>query len=178
MANDKQGNEIQTSNLIRTIRATQLGKKAPDLSLQVKEASKQLFAVIGGEVKVPRKRATSEVWPEWFEALEAPRILYFFAPNDGTEPVQVEWNEELGLFEGPEDENGKRDQYTGDTVVEMADPDAREVEGTMEALQKLRNAITRFNNKTGKRLATRFVSAQRDSSGRTVQQKELVYRLK
>lgn len=175
MANDKQGNEISgsTSNLIRTIKATQLGKKAPDLSLQVKEASKQLFAVVGGEVKVPRKRATSDVWPQWFEELSAPKILYFFAPNDGSDPIPVTYDEETELFQG-EDGN----TYTGDNVVEMADPDVREVTGSMEALQKLHNAMTRFNNKTGKRLASRFVKAQRDSSGRTVEQTEAIYRLR
>lgn len=165
-------NKMDISGLIRTVRPTTLGKKAPDLSLDVRKASQKLFRVENGEVKVPRKRATSEQWPAWFEQLEAPKVLYFYVPDEQTQ-IPVTYDEATELFR---DEDGNT--YTGDNVAEMADPDAREVTGGPEALQQLRNAITRFNNKTGKRLATRFVSAKRDSSGRTIEQTETVYRLR
>lgn len=173
-------NKPNISNLIRTITPTQLGKKpkATVNDLQVaKSASAKFFQVIGGEVKVPRKRQTSEQWPEWFAELEAPTILYFYM-EEGKEPIQVHYNEESELFEAKDEEGNVTAQYTGDNVAEMANPDVREVSGPPEALQQLRNAITQFNTKTGKKLATRFVKAKRDSSGRTIEQTEAVYRLR
>lgn len=166
--------KVDISNMLRTIKPTSLGKKKASIEdLQVaKSASKSFFQVVGGEVKVPRKRATSEQWPAWFEQLEAPTVLYFYM-EEGKEPVQVEYDEESEIFTA---EDGS--QYTGDNVAEMANPDVREVTGSPEALQQLRNAITRFNSKTGKKLATRFVKAKRDSSGRTIEQTEAVYRLR
>lgn len=171
MANDKNGNPINVNNLITTVRPTQLGKKQADLTLDVRKAAAGLFRMEGGEVKVPRKRATSDKWPDWFESLEAPAVVYIW--TDGQTQKTVQWDEEAQLFH---DEDGN--QYTGDNVVEAASPDGREVEGTTEALQQLRNAITRFNGKTGKKLATRFVKAQRDASGRTIRQTEMVYRIR
>lgn len=169
MADD---NKRDFSQMIATVRPTQLGKPKADLSLDVRKVATKLFRVEAGEVKVPRKRATSDQWPEWFQTLEAPKVLYFHVPDENTQ-IEVTYDEATELFR---DEDGN--QYTGDNVVEMADPDGREVEGTTEALQQLRNAITRFNTKTGKKLATRFVKAQRDGSGRTIRQTEMVYRLK
>lgn len=159
-------------NLIATVRPTALGKPKVDTTLQVAKAASKLFEMVNGEVKVPRKRATSEVWPEWFEELEAPKVIYLFIKDAATQ-IPVTYDEGTELFS---DEEGNT--YTGDNVVEYADPDAREVKGSMEALQQLRNAITRFNTKTGKKLGTRFVKAQRDSAGRTIEQTEMVYRLR
>lgn len=175
MANEKP----DMANLIRTIKPTTLGKKKASIEdLQVaKAATASFFQVVNGEVKVPRKRATSEQWPSWFETLDAPTVLYFYV-EEGKEPLQVHYNEEAELFEHIAEDGTVLAQYTGDNVQEMANPDVREVTGSMESLQQLRNAITRFNNKTGKRLATRFVKAKRDSSGRTIEQTEAVYRLR
>ena len=172
MANDKQGNAINISGMLATVKPTQLGKPKADLSLNVAKASMKLFRVEDGQVKIPRKRATSDQWPEWFGELEAPKVQFFFVKSE-SEGIPVTYNEETELFV---DEDGN--EYTGSNVVEMAEPDGREIEGTPEALVALRNAITRFNTKTGKKLSTRFVKAQRDSSGRTIRQTEVVYRVR
>lgn len=177
MANDKNGNPINVSNLLRTVKPTELGKAKPDLSLSVAKVSAGLFRVEDGKVKIPRKRATSDKWPEWFAELDAPQILYFFVESED-KAIPVTYNEEKELFEAHDEDGNVTAQYTGDNVVEMANPDGREVTGTMEALQQLRNAITRFNKATGKQLGTRFVKAQRDASGRTISQVEMVYRIR
>lgn len=189
MSEDNKMPKVSLAGMISTVKPTTLGQKKVDTSVAVTNIARKLFAVEAGQVKVPRKRQTSEVWPQWFEALEAPAILYFYFSPGVTQSednaIPVKYDEKTELFyaiddEGNEklDDNGRREEYTGDNVVEMASPDGREVESTMEGLQQLRNAITRFNTKTGKKLATRFVSAQRDQSGRTLRQKEVVYRLK
>lgn len=172
MANDTKGNAINISGMLATVKPTELGKPKKDLSLAVAKASAQLFRVENDKVKIPRKRATSDQWPEWFAELEAPTMHYYFVKSEN-EGIPVTWDESAELFT---DADGN--QYTGENVVEMAQPDAREVAGTPDALVALRNAITRFNTKTGKKLATRFVKAQRDSSGRTIHQTEMVYRVK
>lgn len=172
MAQDTKGNPINISGMLATVKPTQLGKPKADLSLSVAKGAMQAFRVEAGQVKIPRKRATSDQWPEWFGELEAPEVKFYHVVSD-TEAYEVTFDEESQLFS---DENGN--QYTGQSVVEMATPDSREVEGSPEALVALRNAITRFNTKTGKKLATRFVKAQRDSSGRTIRQTEAVYRVK
>lgn len=182
MANDKNGNPIQlSSNLITTVKPTSLGKKVPDLKVDVRQVAAKYFRMEGGEVKVPRKRQTSEIWKTeypWFEELGAPETVYIW--SDGKEQIPVTWEADEDDGEGGKgifmDADGNK--YDGSNVMEAANPDARAVEGTPEALQRLRNAITQFNNKTGKRLATRFESAQRDKSGRTIVQTEVVYRVK
>lgn len=175
MANDTKGNPINTAHLLTTVKPTQLGKPKADLSINVTKAAAQIFRMEEGQVKVPRKRASAESkYAEtyaWFNELEAPQTVYLW--TDGTKQVEVTWDEEAQLFHDAEG-----NQYTGDAVMECGIPDAREVTGSMEALAQLKNAVTWFNNKTGKKLATRFVKATRDKSGRTVEQTEAVYRLR
>lgn len=160
------------SNMLATIKPTALGKPKADLSLNVAKIAFKLLPVRDGEAKAPRQRANANVWPDWFDTMEAPKVLHFFLKSE-SEGIPVDYNEEKGLFV---DEEGN--EYTGDNVVEMADPDAREVSGTTDAIQNLQNAVTRFNAKTGKKLAIRFVKDQRDSSGRTIQATRAVIRVR
>jgi YD repeat-containing protein len=173
-------NDIKVSdggNLLSVLRPTALGKapKPTMKDLDIRPAARKLFAVENGEVKVPRKRAAKMEWPEWFNDLDAPRTLYIW--TDGTVQHEVEWNEEAKLFERT-DEDGKLHQYTGDSVFEMADPDAREVSGPPEVIAQLAAAVARFNKHSGKTLASRLEKATRDKTGRTVSQTNVVYRLK
>jgi hypothetical protein len=162
------------------IRPTQLGKSKPDLKLSVAKVGARLFRVEDGEVKVPRKRrGTDDSEYAWFEELEAPKTMYVFLADPGKpeDAIEVEWNEDIQLFEAKEpNEDGSRDQYTGDNVMEVGLPDARQIEGTPEAINKLQAAVSRFNNRTGKRLVVRFVKDERDKSGRTLVATREVYR--
>lgn len=168
--------------MIQNIKPTTLGKTAPDMVVKVATIGAKMFRVEGNEVKVPRKRrSTDDTQYEWLGDLAAPKILYVFLP-DPSKPetaLEVEWNDELQLFEGPADpETGKRDQYTGDNVMEVGIPDARRVEASPEAMNKLHSAINRFNAKTGKRVITRMVEDKRDAkTGRTLLQVREVYRV-
>jgi hypothetical protein len=172
-----------SDNRLSVLRPTMLGKPKADLSLSVAKASHKLFRVENGEVKVPRQRRTSEQWPEWFNELDAPKMLYFYVDNskpegDPERAIPVEYNEQTELFEHKSEDGTVIAQYTGDNVAEMADPDAREVSGTTEAIAQLQNAVTRFNTKTGKRLVVRFVKDERDKSGRTLNATRAVIRVR
>lgn len=175
--------KIDNANLLSVLRPTTLGKPKADLSVSVSKASTKLFRVENGEVKVPRQRRTSEQWPDWFNELDAPKMLYFYidttkAEDDPERAIPVEYNEATELFEHKDEDGTVLAQYTGDNVAEMANPDAREVSGTTEAMANLQNAVTRFNNKTGKRLVVRFVKDERDKSGRTLHATRAVIRVR
>jgi len=175
--------KIDDASLLSVLRPTSLGKPKADLSLNVSKASGKLFRVENGEIKVPRKRQTSDVWPEWFNDMEAPEVLYFYIDQskpegDPDRAIPVTYNEETELFEHKAEDGTVLAQYTGENVAEMAQPDVREVSGTTEAMANLQNAVTRFNTKTGKKLVVRFVKDERDKSGRTLHATRAVIRVR
>lgn len=168
---------INLSGMLGSVKATTLGKAKPNLELkEVAQPATQThyFRMENGEAKIPRVRKSSNVWPEWFEALKAPEVAYFFVQDDG-KGLPVQYNEEKELFV---DEEGN--EYTGDNVVEMGKPDSKTLEGSPEAMQALQNAITRFNTKTGKKLAIRFVKDVREQggNGKTITAVREVYRVR
>lgn len=181
MANDRNGNKLDLGNALATITRSNLGKKQSDLTLKVAQVAQRMFRAEDGEIKVPRKRrGADDTEYAWLQDLDAPKTLFVYMPDPAKpeEAIEVEWNEEAQLFESKA-EDGTVTQYenTGN-IMEMGIPDAREITGSPEAINKLQAAVSRFNNKTGKKVVVRFVKDTRDKSGRTLEATREVYRVR
>lgn len=188
MANDDSnsiGPGIKTTSLgsrLVSVTPAQLNRpKADPGKVEVRmPTERRTFVVQNGQVKIPRQRANAMVWPEWFDALQAPvKQWLYMAPGvtDPNQAIEVTYDEENDIFHGPTKEDGTHDSYDWSNVYEVATPDEREVAGTLAEMKALQNAISRFNAKSGKKLIQRLVRQERlGLSGPTVREVRLISR--
>lgn len=182
MANDKSGNPINLGNMLATVTKSNLGRKQSDLTLKVAQVAQRMFRAEDGEIKVPRKRrGADDTEYAWLQDLDAPKTLFVFLadPSKPEDAIEVEWVADETHENGGDfvDAEGNHYDNTGN-IVEMGIPDAREITGSPEAINKLQAAVSRFNNKTGKKVVVRFVKDTRDKSGRTLEATREVYRVR